>query len=250
VVEKKGMQYREILDKVKAAIKSDLSKEAVQAIRSTRDGKLLITLEKDMEKMGKLEDALMKAAGSLAVKKTSSNKDMETVHVRGLDATTDKNEVVAALEEKLGTGKNWRLSDLRPNRNNTQAITIIMRKQDADSILTEGSLRIGAVRCRLERRISTGRCYRCWSFDHKAANCDGPDRTKACYKCGEGHAARDCGNEESCPLCQKFGHKAGGRGCGAFRSALDKARKATKVEATRAPPKNEKEAGTSEARRV
>jgi hypothetical protein len=176
VVEKKGMQYREILDKVKAAIKSDLSKEAVQAIRSTRDGKLLITLEKDMEKMGKLEDALMKAAGSLAVKKTSSNKDMETVHVRGLDATTDKNEVVAALEEKLGTGKNWRLSDLRPNRNNTQAITIIMRKQDADSILTEGSLRIGAVRCRLERRISTGRCYRCWSFDHKAANCDGPDR--------------------------------------------------------------------------
>jgi hypothetical protein len=235
VVEKKGMQYREILDRVKAAIKSDSSKEAVQAIRSTRDGKLLITLEK----MGKLEDALMKAAGSLAVKKASSNKDMETVHVRGLDATTDKNEVVAALEGKLGTGKNWRLSDLRPNRNNTLAIIIIVRKQDADSILTEGSLRIGAVRCRVERRISTGRCYRCWSFDHKAANCDGPDRTKACYKCGEGHAARDCGNEESCPLCQKFGHNAGGRGCGAFRSALDKARKATKVEATRAPPKNE-----------
>jgi hypothetical protein len=64
-------------------------------------------------------------------------------------------------------------------------------------------------------------------------------KRKACYKCGEGHAARDCGNEESCPLCQKFGHNAGGRGCGAFRSALDKARKATKVEATRAPPKNE-----------
>jgi hypothetical protein len=174
------------------------------------------------------------------VKNTGSND---------LDATTDKKEVVAILEEKLGAEKNWRVSDLRPNRNNTQAATIVMRKQDADNILAEGSLRIGAVRCRVERRIATERCYRCWSFDHKTANCDGPDRTKACYRCGvEGHEARDCGNEEACPLCQKPGHKAGGRGCGVFRSALNKARRATNEKETRAFPKNEEEASTSDAR--
>jgi hypothetical protein len=174
------------------------------------------------------------------VKNTGSND---------LDATTDKKEVVAILEEKLGAEKNWRVSDLRPNSNNTQAATIVMRKQDSDNILAEGSLRIGAVRCRVERRIATERCYRCWSFDHKTANCDGPDRTKACYRCGvEGHKARDCGNEEACPLCQKPGHKAGGRGCGVFRSALNKARRATNEKETRVFPKNEEEASTSDAR--
>jgi hypothetical protein len=234
VVEKKGMQFRDILDKVKTVIKSDPSKEAVQTIRSTRDGKLLITMEKNSEKMGRLEEALKRVDGNLAVKKAGSNDGMETVHVRGLDATTGKEEVVAILEEKLGAGKNWRVSDLRPCRNNTHAATIVMRKQDADNILAEGSLRIGAVRCGVERRIATERCYRCWSFDHKAANCDGPDRSKTCYRCGvEGHEARDCGNEEACPLCQKAGHKAEGRGCGVFRSALNKARKATNEKETR-----------------
>jgi hypothetical protein len=217
VVEKKGIQFRDILDKVKTVIKSDPSKEAVQTIRSTRDGKLLITMEKNSEKMGRLEEALKRVDGNLAVKKAGSNDGMETVHVRSLDATTGKEEVGAILEEKLGAGKNWRVSDLRPYRNNTQAATIVMRKQDADNILAEGSLRIGAVRCVVERRTATERCYRCWSFDHKAANCDGPDRSKACYRCGvERHEARDCGNEEACPLCQKAGHKVGGRGCGVF----------------------------------
>jgi hypothetical protein len=179
-----GMQHR---DKVKTAIKGDPSKEAVQAIRSIRDGKLLTTLEKDSEKMGRLEDALKKAAGNLAVKKAGSND----VHVRGLDATTDKDEVVAVLQEKLGARKDSRVSDLRLNRNNTQGVTIVMRKQDADSILVEGSLTIGTVRCRLERRIGTERCYRCWSFDHKTANCDGPHRTKACYRKARGARLRE-----------------------------------------------------------
>jgi hypothetical protein len=236
------MQHR---DKVKTAIKGDPSKEAVQAIRSIRDGKLLTTLEKDSEKMGRLEDSLKKAAGNLAVKKAGSND----VHVRGLDATTDKDEVVAVLQEKLGARKDSRVSDLRLNRNNTQGVTIVMRKQDADSILAEGSLTIGTVRCRLERRIGTERCYRCWSFDHKTANCDGPHRTKACYRCGaERHEARDCGNEEACPLCQKSEHKAGGRGCDIFRSALNKVKRATNVKETRTLPKNDEEAGTSGAR--
>ncbi|KAH0821132.1 hypothetical protein GEV33_001659 [Tenebrio molitor] len=60
-----------------------------------RDGKLLITLKKENETMDRLEDALNKAAGDLAVKKAGSYLKMETIHVRGLDATTDMDEVVA-----------------------------------------------------------------------------------------------------------------------------------------------------------
>jgi hypothetical protein len=145
--------------------------------QTTRDGKLLITLKKENETMDRLEDALNKAAGDLAVKKAGSYLKMETIHVRGLDATTDMDEVVAVLEKKLGNlkGKNWRVSKLRPNKSNTQTATLVLQKEDADSILAEGSLRIGAVRCRIERRIATERCSRCWSFDQKVANCDGPE---------------------------------------------------------------------------
>ncbi|KAJ8955514.1 hypothetical protein NQ314_006880 [Rhamnusium bicolor] len=71
------------------------------------------------------------------------------------------------------------------------------------------------------------RCYKCWSYDHRAADCNGTDRTKTCYKCGkEGHAVTNCTDEEFCPLCSTAGHRAGSGRCVAFRRALSQANKA------------------------
>ncbi|CAH1384965.1 unnamed protein product, partial [Tenebrio molitor] len=137
-------------------------------------------------------------------------------------------EVIEALKVRLGDAKDktWKVSDLRPNRNDTQAVTIVLRKEDAESILAEGYLRIGAVRCRAERRVETEKCRRCWAFDHKTVGCKGPDRRNACYKCGKvGHLAKECQNNLECPLCQEVGHRAGEGRCTKFRAALTAQRK-------------------------
>jgi hypothetical protein len=63
--------------------------------------------------------------------------------------------------------RTWKVSD--------QAVTIVLQKEDTKGILVEGYLRIGAVRCRVEKRIVTKRCRRCWSFDHKTVGCKGPE---------------------------------------------------------------------------
>jgi hypothetical protein len=59
--------------------------------------------------------------------------------------------VIEALKKRLGDLKDrtWKVSDLRPIRSDTQAVTIVLQKEDAEGILVEGYLRIGAVRCRV-----------------------------------------------------------------------------------------------------
>lgn len=41
------------------------------------------------------------------------------------------------------------------------------------------------------------KCFKCWDFNHTAADCNDPNRTKSCYRCGEkGHNKNDCQAEE------------------------------------------------------
>ncbi|KAJ8939105.1 hypothetical protein NQ314_011236 [Rhamnusium bicolor] len=164
----------------------------------------------------------------IKTRKVGLEADAETIHIRGLDAVTGKAEVIEALEEKIGSlkGKMYRLGDLRESVMGTQAVTLTINKDDANKISEDREIRVGLVNCSMERRIPMTRCLKCWAFDHLAVECDGPDRTKTCFRCGnEGHAAKDCTNEEGCPICKKPGHKAGTGKCGAFRRTLSTARK-------------------------
>ena len=86
------------------------------------------------------------------------------------------------------------------------------------------------MRCKVEKRIEMRRCFKCWAYEHKAAECKGPDRTKTCNKCGkEGHRYKDCDKEEACPVCNMSGHRAGTGKCRDFRRALSKARKESRA---------------------
>jgi hypothetical protein len=132
IVEKKGTQYKDVLSSVKTAITDDPARSAIHAMRSTRDGSLLITLDKDDETIEGLEKAIKQAAGDLAVRRARSDSGTEVLHVRALDATTEKGEVIEALKVTLGDAKDktWKVIDLWPNRNDTQAVTIVLQKVD------------------------------------------------------------------------------------------------------------------------
>ncbi|KAK4887181.1 hypothetical protein RN001_003452 [Aquatica leii] len=82
------------------------------------------------------------------------------------------------------------------------------------------------VRCKLEKHVKMERCFKCWSYNHRARDCDGPDRSGRCYACRqEENSAKICKNEEFCIVCNKNGHKAGSGKCIVFRRSLLQAKK-------------------------
>lgn len=215
--------FKDILKGVREAVSHQPGSECIQALRSTREGKLLIVMDKN-------EDALARVAKlldgrNIGGRPVGHRERMETVHLRGLDGLATREEVLSALEEAVGADDGTRVGQLRPNSQNTQAVTVTMAKRLADQLLETGHLRVGPSRCQAIKRLEVRKCSRCWNFDHTSSCCKGPDRTRNCRNCGQpGHLAKDCKGVRSCVLC-KEDHVIGSGLCKAFKSALNRARR-------------------------
>jgi hypothetical protein len=228
VVEDEGKDFKEILNSVKSKIGSDSTGDAIRSVRSTRGGKLLVTTGKSDEDLEALSRVIQGASETIKVRKAGPERRVKVLHIRGMDALTEEAELVKALETKVGSLKNktYRLSGVRPNANDTLAATFVINEEDAGKIMKNGWVRVGIARCPIEERIRLNQCYRCWKYDHIAAECTGGDKRNLCRKCGEeGHIAKECKNEDYCIQCNRPGHKFGSGKCAVFRQALSKARK-------------------------
>ncbi|CAG9760714.1 unnamed protein product [Ceutorhynchus assimilis] len=84
----------------------------------------------------------------------------------------------------------------------------LQNKAAAMNILT--TIKIGYTRCSIEKKIYLQKCYR-WSYDHATEDCNGPDQSILCFKCGkEAHQAKNCEeNDERCLVCNEEGHEPG-----------------------------------------
>nr|XP_023026827.1 serine/arginine-rich splicing factor RS2Z32-like [Leptinotarsa decemlineata] len=106
------------------------------------------------------------------------------------------------------------------------AATVTLGKDDASILIEDEYLRVGIVRCWIERRLKVDRCYQCSKYGHTSSKCRGPNLAKHCYKCGEeGYHLKECNNKEACPVCRTKGHKAGTMKCPEFKNALTIARR-------------------------
>ena len=84
-------------------------------------------------------------------------------------------------------------------------------------------IKLGWVSCRVRKKTAISRCL---GFGHMAADCQGPDRNRSCWRCGEkGHAAASCSRKPRCYLCTagdekpRDDHIPGTMLCAAFREA-------------------------------
>ncbi|CAG9833250.1 unnamed protein product [Diabrotica balteata] len=225
IVTKKDAAYKDILQTVKTAVKSTGAAEAVHSLRSTKEGKLLITMEKDQATLQKIKTALGTTEEGLRAFQIGEEHITETIHIRGMaeDATTE--EVIEAFQEQIGKWEDhYKIGKMRPLRGNTLATTIVIPARVAKILLSRDFLRVGVCRCRVEKRLKLKRCSRCWAYTHDTDKCRGPDRSGMCYRCGKSeHEAEKCQEEERCVLCNDA-HRTGSMDCTHFKKALQEAR--------------------------
>ncbi|CAH0563000.1 unnamed protein product [Brassicogethes aeneus] len=227
VLENAGKTYEDTMKEVKEAVGSNPAKNIIRNIRSTREGKMIITMDRDKGAMEELQKAI-KLKTEMRVR-APGQKRKEII--RGIEGTAGKDEVETAIKDTVKSlgDKEWNLSELRPSYGNNQTATVTADREVIKALADAGHIRVGMVRCEVVKRVELTRCYKCWAYDHRAADCKGPDRSKLCHKCGrEGHKIRDCPNKEACLLCSKE-HQTGSSKCPAFNKAIRSAREAEKI---------------------
>lgn len=230
MVEVNEKSYKEVLSNIKSVISDNPAKKIIKNIRSTKEGKLLITTDKDTSAINELKNIIATKCDNLKTRIMGLETKTKALHIRKMDATTTKEEIENALDKALGNPeqKGYKIGEPRPDINNRLAVTVTMNKSDAGKIEKMGNLRVGLVKCPVEKRIILKKCFRCWSYEHVARECKGPDRSSLCYNCGkEGHSTRNCQNEPTCPMCIKSDHRAGSGKCSVFQKALSREREKT-----------------------
>ncbi|CAH1107112.1 unnamed protein product [Psylliodes chrysocephalus] len=158
---------------------------------------------------------------------------LNAMHVRGMEAESTVDDIKDAVVESTG---NWdeenKISELRPLGNDTLAATLTLKTEQGDKIIEDGFLRVGLVKCRVEKRLNVMKCQRCWAHDHYMENCKGPDRSGCCYKCRKkDHNAKECNSVSltNKSYQQNVPNDTGGDQSGVFTETGNTDKKETKI---------------------
>lgn len=237
VIRSENTSYADLLKKVKTAVGKD--NDGIKQVRKTKDGAVLLVLEKNQRRTEELTIKLRDIQGA-TTKRTDHNRVL--FNVLDLDEITSKEEVAEAIKSKLGaTSKEFEVKNIRPTKSGRLTATVAMDETLANIARERTRIKVGLAPCRIQERKEVKRCFRCWGYGHESYKCEGPDRRNLCLKCGqEGHIAAACTNVECCPLCDNQRHQAGSGTCQAFRKALKEKGTPSVVQKTRATPRRKR----------
>ncbi|XP_043481639.1 uncharacterized protein LOC122510801 [Leptopilina heterotoma] len=226
-----GATFAEVLAKVRKEADLEASQTRVVGALPTKKGDLLIKIGGSSNKKLFTKE-VTKVIGDLGKEQMADRRT--TLEIRDMDALTEKEDVLGALEKifTVPTGSR-KVTVLGPNKRGAKLAVVVTSQEDADKLEEIGHIKIGFVSCKIRRRTMVTWCHKCLDYGHIGRDCQGVDRSAACFKCGEaGHKAAGCKKSPCCFLCQpKFGekeniqHVAGSRGCKVFRTALEEAKK-------------------------
>ncbi|KAJ8980479.1 hypothetical protein NQ317_013232 [Molorchus minor] len=206
-----GRSYAQVLGELRQKVNTAESKTDIMTVRRTRAGDVLIELDTKATGGAQLCESLRGAfAGSATVR---TLKPKVTVEIRDLDCLTTEEEVQVAIREIIGNiPDNHRVSLTRPNTRGQKIAILELEEKEAEQLIKVGRVKIGFTCARIRRRVMVTRCFACFGYGHRQAQCKGPNRYKEgiCIRCGEkGHIRKDCRATPKCFLCAERKMPAG-----------------------------------------
>lgn len=234
---KEGKTFSEVLRAMKEETTPEECEAKVKMVRKTRNGEILVELDKQTKNQEKFSETLKKALGEDAIVLTLSRKI--SLEIRDMDDMTTTEDVMQAVGKALkieDAHLDMQISLRGPNNRGLKLAIVELKEQHARDLLKIERVKIGWVNCRIRRRPIVLRCYRCLGYGHIARNCKNAEKKNLCFKCGkEGHISKNCVNNPQCTICREakleedqLGHIMGSATCATFRKALDEAKLALK----------------------
>ena len=100
------------------------------------------------------------------------------LEIRDLDSSTSEDEVNQALKRDLQDNNGILRSSLtQPNARKQRMAIVTVETSAANRLMATARIKVGWVNCRIRRRTTITRCFKCLDFDHLSLDCKGPDRS-------------------------------------------------------------------------
>lgn len=148
MVEEGESAYSDILSKVRPVLINNEGREAIKRVKSTKEGKLLITLDKDK--------------GAYENIKQSIDSLPDSLKVRGVEGAEKTSTL---FNREIGDREITNIGQLRSNSRNTKAVTITVKQKAAGKMLKTGKIRVGIASCLVYKKISVPSCRKCLSMN-------------------------------------------------------------------------------------
>lgn len=221
-----GLTYADMLKRIKQGEDAKDVAPKVSKIRKTKDGHLLIELQKGV-KADSVESALKGAIqDSGEIRRLSPTVTLEVLDIDGVSTLQ---EVKDALVAELGAehAESIKTRTIRPGYRGTQIAVITVPAELARGLLNGRKIRVGFVIVRIREKGGIPRCFNCLQYGHLSAKCDKPQekRPKRCFNCGDTeHLASDCTSKKmKCLSCEALqvdhNHRSGMLCCKAYQQA-------------------------------
>lgn len=207
-----GSSYAEILKGLKSNEALTEVGASMAKVRRARNGAIILELQRGKEAGGLAKTIQDTLAGKAKVTTLAPRKRYECQY---LDELATKEEVSAALKTKYNIEIESETITIRKGyEEGTQTAYFFVPADTVAVIQKDDRLTVGWSICRMREAKQRIGCFRCWRNGHIAKNCNGPDRSKMCTKCGvEGHKRASCPSSGYICLDCGYGHRTGSSSC-------------------------------------
>ena len=230
----KELSFADILRRVRNAPELKSVGEDVQLVKKTQRGEILLEFRRSTDVATETHRSKLRSLLTDDIEVRTITEEA-TFEIRYLDVVTTEEEIIAAWKDQIGEIHPSALKTIRdvPGGTRTAVITIPMKLASRAEEVSK--LRVGWTVCRLLRKITPRRCFKCLEFGHVAGKCrSNSDWSRHCFRCGgQGHIAKTCDRDPHCLLCRDdpdadAKHTTGGHKCAHYLAARRKLKYAGK----------------------
>lgn len=160
--------YKDVFKSLRCNTKATQLGERVRAIKKTRSGDILMTVKhKGNHNIESIAKEIKEALGEgLSVRQLGNSKLIQIGH---LDEIMSKEEIIEAIQNKLGTGlvvEKIIVRNLHVWTDGTQTANVLIPEPEAKKLLRKGKIKVGWLIYPVRIQDKLTRCYKNHDFNH------------------------------------------------------------------------------------